>query len=113
MATIRILLEVLVATLAVIGAYGLIREAMLSAVASRQVTMAVVLREAVDEITLDILLDEAMRHPNRRQGRRIVLLVARSLLEGDMGEGGRLAPDFLAVADRYHAVVAVADLQYT
>ncbi len=109
MPILQIILEVLVAALAVIGAYGLLRETVLSAIASRQVTVALVLREPVDEVALDILLDEAMRHPRRRRGQRIALLVSRPLLCGPMGEDGVLAPAYREVVLRYRAEVFVAE----
>ncbi len=110
MSVIQIILQVLVAALAVIGAYAILRVATISAIASRQVTSAVVLREAVDEVTLDILLDEAMRAPGRRRGQRVALVIARPLLAGPMGKDNTLAPDYAAVAERYRAEILVADL---
>ncbi len=109
MILLEIILPMLVSLLAVLGAYGILRELMLSAVASRQVTVAVVLREPVDEEALDILLDEALRHPRRRRGQRIALVLARPLVDGAMGEAGELSPRFAALAERYAAEVFVAD----
>lgn len=109
MEALQIILEVTVAALAVVGAYGILRELMLGVVASRQITVAVVLREAVDEVSLDILLDEAMRHPRRRRGQRTALVLSRQLLLGEMGEDGALFPPYASVVERYGVKVLVAD----
>ena len=109
MDVLQTILEVTVAALAVVGAYGILRELMLGAIASRQITVAVILGEAIDEVSLDILLDEAMRHPRRRRGQRTALVLSRHLLCGEMGEDGALFPPYAAVAERYGAKVIVAD----
>ena len=109
MDALQIILEVTVAALAVVGAYGILRELMLSAVASRQVAVAVILGEAVDEVSLDILLDEAMRHPCRRRGQHTALVLSRHLLCGEMGEDGVLFPPYEAIVERYGVKVLVAD----
>ncbi len=108
-AVLQIVMEVLVAALAVVGAYTILRESILGVVASRQVRVAVVLQEAVDEVSLDILLDEALRHPCRRRGGRIVLLMSRHLLAGEMGEAGVLSPSYGEIVERYHAEVFLVD----
>ncbi len=110
MAEWKIILDISVAALAVIGAYAVLREGLLTLAASRQVTVAVILHEAVDEVSLDILLDEAMRHPRRRRGQRIVLILSRHLLRGEMGEGDTLFPHYAQIVDRYRAEVFVADI---
>ena len=109
MEALQIIAEVFVAALAVIGAYGILRELLLATVASRQVTVAVVLWDAVDEVSLDILLDEAMRHPRRRRGQRTALVLSRHLLRGEMGEDGALFPAYAEIVDRYRVAVWVAD----
>ena len=109
MEILQIILEVTVAALAVVGAYGILRELMLGAIASRQITVAVILGEAIDEVSLDILLDEAMRHPRRRRGQRTALVLSRHLLCGEMGEDGALFPPYAAVVERYGVKVLVAD----
>ncbi len=101
MPAIQIVFAVIGAFLAVIGAYAVLRELMLSAIASREVTVAVVLREPVDEVALDLLLDEANRHPTRRRGRRVALLVPRTLAEQ--------LPAYAEVIERYAAEVFVVD----
>lgn len=109
MEALQIIAEVFVAALAVIGAYGILRELLLATAASRQVTVAVVLWDAVDEVSLDILLDEAMRHPRRRRGQRTALVLSRHLLRGEMGEDGALFPAYAEIVDRYRVAVWVAD----
>ena len=109
MEILQILLEVTVAALAVVGAYSILRELMPSAVASREVVVAVILCEAVDEVSLDILLDEAMRHPSRRRGQRTALVLSRHLLWGEMGENGALFPPYASVVERYGAKVFIAE----
>ena len=109
MDVLRTILEVTVAALAVVGAYGILRELMLGAIASRQITVAVILSEAIDEVSLDILLDEAMRHPRRRRGQRTALVLSRHLLCGEMGEDGALFPPYASVVERYGAKVFIAE----
>ncbi len=110
MTVLHIMGEVLVAAFAVVGAYLLLREVLLGLMLSREITAAVILHTEVDEITLDILLDEAMRAPARRRGRRVALVIDRRLLRGRMGKDGALAPDYAAIADRYRAEVVIADV---
>ncbi len=106
---IRTVLEITVAALAVIGVYFLLRELAAACFSSRHVTATLVLRRPVDEVGLDILLDEAMRHPMRRPGERVVLLLSADLLDGPMGEGKQLHPPLAVVAERYRARVMVAE----
>ncbi len=101
MPAIQIVFAVLGALLAVVGVYAILREWMLSAIASREVTVAVILREPVDAVTLDLLLDEATRHPMRRRGRRVALIIPRPL-EGNL-------PLYAEVIERYAADVLVVE----
>ncbi len=107
MPILQIILGSLVAALAVIGAYGVLRETMLSAIASREVTAAVVLWEAVDEVALDILLDEANRHPKRRRGQRVALILSPDAFAGMSGADGALLPVMTEIIDRYRAELFV------
>ncbi len=110
MPVIRTVAAVAVAALAVIGFYSLLHVAINALVSSREVTVTVILRRPVDPPTLDLLLDEAYRHPLRHRGRRVALLLHAPLLEGTMGEGGALAPDYRELVERYGATVYTVDM---
>ncbi len=110
MPAVEILIQIFVALLSVVGFYSILRALAASCLTPRQVTTAVVLREAVDEFVLDILLDEAMRNPLRRRGGRVVVLVSCALMDGRMGYGETLLPAHAEIAERYHAAVYVVDM---
>ncbi len=110
MSVFTTVLEILVAVLAATGFYALLRGLTASFLSPRQVTVAVVLRQAVDVETLDILLDEARRSPLRRRGEALTVFVSHVLFDGRMGEGGELFPTYADVMARYGAVWFTADL---
>ncbi len=103
MPVIQTLAEILVALLAVVGFYAILRLLAASLLCPRQVVVALLLEQAVDAETLDILLDEARRNPARRRGARVTVFVSRALLDGRMGEDGRLHATYADVLARYGA----------
>ncbi len=109
MSVLQTITEVSIALLALAGAYSLLHMLSAAILHPRGLTTAVVLRNAVDEFALDILLGEAVRNPGRRRGERVVLLVSRSLMDGRMGFGECLLAPLAEVADRYGAVVYIVD----
>lgn len=111
---VTIVTDVLIALLAVIGGYFLLRTASEALFLPRRVTAAVVLTEAVDAAELDILLAEATRHPARRRGMRVLLVLSPALADGPMGQTTdgtfSLDPACATIAARYRAAVLVAEL---
>lgn len=112
---VTVVTEVLIALLAVIGGYFLLRTVSETIFLPRRVTAAVVLTAPVDAAELDILLAEATRHPARRRGMRVLLVLHPTLMVGDIGEMDadgtpRLAPAYATVAERYRAAVCIATL---
>ena len=102
----QILLQILVAALAVIGFYGVLHAVFESALRPRQITTAVTVYSKQDARDLDILLCEARRAPCRRASRRLFLIVSPELMDGTLGEGGKLHEEYAALAERYGAEVA-------
>ncbi len=99
--------EIIVALLSVIGFYTILRVVADRWLCSHRVVVSVLIRETVDDGELDMLLSEATRHPARRRGQRVVLMVAAELMDGRMGTDGRLAPAAAVVAARYGAEVGL------
>lgn len=100
---VQTVMEILMILMAVIGFYCVLREVTDSLLLPRQVTAAVVLHEPVGADSLDILLSEAIRHPVRRRGRRVLLLIPRNVSES------WLTADISEVIERYHAAVLAVD----
>ncbi len=113
MSAVQIVIEVIIAVLSVVGFYSILRALAASCLTPRQVTTAVVLQEAVDEFSLDILIDEAMRNPLRRRGGRVIVLVSRALMDGRMGYGDTLLPPHAEVMERYRAVLYIVEMNET
>ncbi len=105
MSPVRIVWEVVIALLSIIGVYAVLREVVDGWLCSRQITVAVLLQEAADDTELDILLSEARRHRAYRRGERAVLLIPEAFLQGPMGKDGHLSPPLAAIAARYRAEV--------
>ena len=75
------------------------------------IATAVVLRRGTSPEELDVLLCEARRAPVGR--RRVILLVDAALLQGDVGERGRLNPAYGELIDKYGAELFVGELRET
>ncbi len=102
-------LEIAVALLSVVGLYSLLGAIGDRVLSPRQLTVAVVIREPVDAVVLDILLDEAMRSPARRRGRAVQLLLSASLFDAARGGVPSRLSVYRAVAERYRASVYVVE----
>ena len=98
--------EVLVAALAVIGFFGVLHALLEAALCPKQITAAVIVQTRKDAEDLDILLCEARRAPCRRSSRRLLLVVSTELMDGTVGEAGKLREEYAALAERYGAEVA-------
>ncbi len=105
----QIILVTFASALSLIGAYSILREALLGVFASREVSVTVILKEPVTPEALDILLDEATRHPRRRRGQRVTLVLPRALMD-TMGEGDVLLPSYAEQVSRYGAEVFLGDI---
>ena len=103
----EILVEVAVAALAVIGGYGILHACFEILLRPKEIAVAVRLREPVDEVELDILLCEARRAPWTPRGQEVILVIPEELLDGRMGEQGRLYEDYAAIAEKYEVEVCV------
>ena len=99
--------QVLIAALSVIGFYGVLHAVFETALCPKQITASVVLRNMKDAEDLDILLCEARRAPCRGGKRRLFLVVSADLMDGRVGEAGKLKEEYAALAERYGAEVAV------
>ncbi len=105
----QVLLQVLVAALAVIGFYAILHELFESILRPRQIVSAVVVRTMKDAADLDILLCEARRAPHRRRGEGVALIIHPALMDGRMGEGTHLYEEYEMLANRYGAEVSFLD----
>ncbi len=101
------ILQVTVAALAVIGFYGLLHGLFEAFLVPRQITAAVVLREAVPPEELDILLCEAYRAPFRRRRQGVVLVLPAELMTPDTD--GELAEAYAEVIQKYGVRVCPTD----
>ena len=101
------MMQVLIAALSVIGFYGILHAVFETALRPKQITSAVVLRSMKDAEDLDILLCEARRAPCKGAQRRLFLIVSADLMEGLVGEAGKLKEEYAILAERYGAEVAV------
>ena len=106
MDVMQTVVQILIAALAVIGFYGVLHAVFESALRPRQITTAVTVRSERDARDLDILLCEARRAPCRRASRRLFLIVSSELMDGTVGEAGKLNEEYAALAERYGAEVA-------
>ncbi len=70
------------------------------------VTVAVTVRTKQDADALDILLCEANRQI-RRRGLPVAVLISPHLMQGEIGDGRGLYPDYQAVVDAYRADVYI------
>lgn len=107
METMRVLFQVLVAALTVIGFYGILHEVFEIVLRPRQIVSAVEVRTMKDAADLDILLCEALRAPHRRRGEGVVLVIHAELMDGRMGTGEQLKEEYRVLADRYGAAVSI------
>jgi hypothetical protein len=103
----QIISQVLIAALSVIGFYGILHAVFETVLRPGQITSAVVVRSMKDAEDLDILLCEARRAPCKGAKRRLFLIVSADLMEGLVGEAGKLKEEYAILADRYGAEVAV------
>ena len=108
----EIILQVTVAALAVIGCYGVFHGILEALFTPRELVSAIVLTESVVPEELDVLLCEARRAPSKRS-KRVILALAPELLQGSMGEDGRLYPPYAEVAEKYDATLFVSQDQPT
>ncbi len=97
--------QVLVAALSVIGFYGILHAVFETVACPKQITAAVVVRNMKDAEDMDILLCEARRAPCRGAKRRIFLVISADLMDGRLGEAGKLKEEYAALAERYGAEV--------
>ncbi len=97
---------VMVAALAVIGFFGILHVLLEVALRPKQITVAVVLQTRRDAEDLDILLCEARRSSCRGSGRRLLLVVSAELMDGTVGEAGKLNGAYAELVERYGAEVA-------
>ncbi len=103
----EIVFHVTAAALAVIGFYGLLHGLFEAFFAPRQITAAVVLREAVPPEELDILLCEAHRAPFRRRRQGVVLVIPTELMAAD--PDGELTEAYAEVIRKYGVRVCPTD----
>ena len=103
----QIISQVLIAALSVIGFYGILHAVFETALRPKQITSAVVVRSVKDAEDLDILLCEARRAPCKGAKRRLFLIVSADLMDGLVGEAGKLKEEYAILAERYGAEVAV------
>ena len=100
--------SVAVAALSVMGFYSILHGLFERFLLPRQLVSAVMIRKKTDPAELDILLCEALRAPHSRRGRPLLLIDA-SLLNGEMGTGGRLAEEYEELVERYGAEVCAVE----
>ena len=105
MDVIQTIIHVLVAALSVIGFYGTLHALFETVACPKQITAAVVVENMKDAQDLDILLCEARRAPCKGAGRRVFLVVSADLMDGCLGEAGKLKEEYAALAERYGAEV--------
>ncbi len=101
--------QVLIAALSVIGFYGILHAIFETALRPRQITVAVVVQTMKDAEDLDILLCEARRAPCRGGKPRLFLIVSADLMDGRMGEAGKLKEEYAILVERYGAEVCILE----
>ena len=97
--------QVLVAALSVIGFYAILHAVFETALRPTQITSAVVVRNMKDAEDLDILLCEARRAPCGGGKRSLFLVISPELMDGRVGEAGKLKEEYAALAERYGAEI--------
>ena len=96
-------LQIVFLTLALFGAFCAVLMLCDWLFASRQISVAVEVREREDAEILDFLLREAMRTSLCRGKARTVVLIASSLMDGTLGVGTDLFDHVSEIIDRYAA----------
>ena len=94
------LLQITIATLTVIGFYGVLHGLFALFLTPRELATAVVLARVLPPEELDILLCEARRTPFGR-GKRVVLVLSRRWWEGGLKED----PGYAEMIEKYGATV--------
>ena len=97
--------QVFVAALAVIGFYGILHTIVETALRPRQMTTAVVVQTVKDAEDLDILLCEASRAACRGAKSRLFLIISSDLMDGRVGEAGKLKEEYAVLVERYGATI--------
>ena len=98
------LFQITVATLAVIGFYGVLHGLFAVLLTPRELAAAVVLTRTLPPEDLDILLCEARRTPCGR-GKRVVLVLPREQWEGRVKED----PSYAEIIQKYGATVCFVE----
>ena len=78
--------------------------------ASRQICVAIEITEKKDADMLDVLLHEAGSAFLRKGKARLVVLLSSELMEGIVGEGEDLYPEYQELLDLYDAECYLIDL---
>ena len=68
-----------------------------------QLVVAIEILDLEDAEMLDMLLHEAVSAFSRRRAMRVVILLSASLMDGRVGEGDELLPEYRALLERYGA----------
>ncbi len=68
-----------------------------------QLVVAIEILDLEDAEMLDMLLHEAVSAFSHRRGMRVVILLSACLMDGRVGEGDELLPEYRALVDRYGA----------
>ena len=102
-----IITEVIVAALAIIGGYGILHACLETWLRPRELAVAVRLTREVEAGELDILLCEARRAPWSIRRREVILILPVELLDGRMGEDGRLYEEYAELAEKYEVEVCL------
>ncbi|MBE6554406.1 MAG: hypothetical protein E7666_08710 [Ruminococcaceae bacterium] len=68
-----------------------------------QLVVAIEILDLEDAEMLDMLLHEAVSAFSRRRGTRVVILLSACLMDGRVGEGEELLPEYRELIDRYGA----------
>ena len=98
------LIQISIATLAVIGFYGVLHGLLALFLTPRELAAAVVLTRALPSEELDILLCEARRTPCGR-GKRVMLVLPRELWEGRV----KGKEDYAEIIQKYGATVCLVE----
>ncbi|MBP3666819.1 MAG: hypothetical protein J6K29_07185 [Clostridia bacterium] len=98
--------QVVVAALSVIGFYGILHGLFEVLLVPRELATAVIITEPLSPAELDMLLCEARRAPFGR-GKRVMLVLDPSLLEGQLGEEGRLFDEYAEIAEKYNVPISL------
>ena len=105
----EILIKVTIAALSVIGLYGILHGLLEFLSVPGSIASAVLLSHSVSPEEVDMLLCEARRTPFGGGHRRLLLVLDVRLLEGNMGEEGRLRAEYVAVAEKYDAQICLLE----